>query len=71
VITNEGLGDISALVREHDLGLVIDDVIDPTALGPVPETERARLRGFATRHFSKAAYDTAYIHLLQAMNASA
>ncbi|MBP7409768.1 MAG: hypothetical protein KA941_13505 [Flavobacteriales bacterium] len=67
VITNEGLGDFSELVRKERLGVVLDvqDLI-PT-LAPVPAEERIRLTAFAHARFRKVTYDGQYRKILGAM----
>ncbi len=66
VITNDGLGDLSALVRAYDLGLVLEEGSPVPVLDPLPPRERERLRAFALQHFSKAAHDGAYHRVLEA-----
>lgn len=64
VITNEGLGDFSALVPTHDLGLVVQAGKPLPELKQVSHAERERLRAFALEHFTKDAFDANYRHVL-------
>ncbi len=67
VITNEGLGDLSALVRTHDLGLVVEEGKPLPELKPVTPAERERLRAFALQHFTKQAHDASYRQVLRTL----
>ena len=67
MITNEGLGDFSALVKAHDLGLVVEEGKPLPELKPVTRTERERLRAFALQHFTKQAHDASYREVLEAL----
>jgi hypothetical protein len=67
VVTNAGLGDFSALVAAHDLGLVVAEGRPLPELKQVTRSERVRLRGFALAHFSKQAFGDQYRALLTAM----
>lgn len=67
VITNEGLGDFSALVKQHDLGTVVEEGRPLPALMQVSPMERERLRSFALQHFTKQALDASYRKVLQAL----
>lgn len=69
VITNEGLGDFSALVKEHDLGLVVEEDKPLPPLKQLTSTERERLRAFAVQHFTKSAYGRDYRRILVAISA--
>lgn len=64
VITNEGLGDFSALVPTYDLGLVVQAGKPLPELMQVSHAERERLRAFALEHFTKDAFDANYRHVL-------
>jgi hypothetical protein len=68
VITNEGLGDFSALVKAHDLGLVVGEGGSLPELKKVTAVERERLRAFAMQHFTKQAHDASYRSLLNALS---
>jgi hypothetical protein len=68
VITNPGLGDFSALVNAHDLGLVVEEERPLPELKQVSRTERERLRSFALQHFTKQAYDTVYNKVIQTLS---
>ncbi|HEY0976832.1 MAG TPA: hypothetical protein VGE21_05135 [Flavobacteriales bacterium] len=65
VLISPHIGDFSALVRTHGLGLVLDDALP--SLEPVTEAERVRCRSFAKQHFTKVAYDNSYRAILQAL----
>lgn len=67
VITNEGLGDLSALVKANDLGFVVEEGRPLPELHAVPPEERERLRAFALRHFTKAVHDASYRAVLRAL----
>lgn len=67
VITNEGLGDLSALVKAHDLGLVVEEGKPLPELKQVTPAERERLRAFALQHFTKQAHDASYRKVLEAL----
>ena len=69
VITNEGLGDFSELVRRDDLGIVLRDGERLPLLMPINRAERERLMRFATEHFSKQCFDPQYRALLSAVPA--
>lgn len=64
VITNADLGDFSALVAAHDLGLVVEEGKPLPALNPVTRAERERLRAYALQHFTKKAHDASYRRVL-------
>jgi hypothetical protein len=66
VIISEGLGDFSALVEEEDLGWVSRAGTSPP-VRKLDALDRARLRNFALRHFTKAAYNHAYLRLKAAL----
>jgi len=68
VITNEGLGDFSALVPTHDLGLVVQAGKPLPVLKQVSRTERERLRAFALKQFTKSAHDASYRTVLKALS---
>jgi hypothetical protein len=67
VITNEGLGDFSALVKAHDLGLVVEEGKPLPELKQVAPAERERLRAFALQHFTKQAHDASYRKVIEAL----
>jgi hypothetical protein len=67
VITNEGLGDFSAMVKQHDLGLVVEEGKPLPALNQVSPAERQGLRAFALRHFTKQAHDASYRKVLEVL----
>lgn len=67
VISNEGLGDFSALIRSEGLGIVLDGENALPALAPVSADERTRLVRFARSRFSKEAYEQEYRMLLGAV----
>jgi hypothetical protein len=67
VLISSNLGDFSALVKAHDLGLVVEEGKPLPELKQVPPTERERLRAFALEHFTKQAHDAGYRHLFQAL----
>ncbi len=64
IITNEGLGDFSALVKANGLGVVVDGWSLPELVS-VDHTERERLRAFAVKHFTKQSHDASYRRLLE------
>ncbi|MBL0043478.1 MAG: hypothetical protein IPP33_03370 [Flavobacteriales bacterium] len=66
IITNEGLGDLSALVQEHDLGLVLTDTLSVATIQKTTAADRHRLRAFALNHFTKQIHNTSYSLLLSA-----
>jgi hypothetical protein len=53
VITNEGLGDFSELVRKEDLGIALRDGERLPLMAPVNGSEHERLTRFAKEHFMK------------------
>jgi hypothetical protein len=67
VITNEGLGDFSALVPAQDLGLVVEEGRPLPELKQVSPAERQRLRAFALEHFTKPVHDESYRAVLKAL----
>ena len=67
VIISKHLGDFSALVKAHDLGVVVEEGRPLPELKQVEHSERERLRGFALEHFTKPAFQTQYKALLLAM----
>lgn len=69
VITNEGLGDFSALVKAHDLGLVVEEGTPLPMLGPTSANDRGRLSSFAIRYFTKEAHKRSYQNLLAVFSA--
>lgn len=69
VITNEGLGDFSALVKAHDLGLVVEEWTPLPMLGPTSVNDRGRLSSFAIRYFTKEAHKRSYQNLLAVLSA--
>ncbi len=71
VITGPGLGDLSALVAEEDLGVVVDPQGALPVLRPVAPAERARLVRFADAHFTKPAHDASYRRVLEALRPAA
>lgn len=68
VITNDGLGDLSAAVSEHDLGVVLGGKEFPL-LVTVSDEQRDRSRAFAEAHFTKDVYKAEYLHLLRTLTA--
>ncbi|MDX9751791.1 MAG: hypothetical protein RBT71_11965, partial [Flavobacteriales bacterium] len=66
VITNEGLGDLSAAVEQHDLGVIVRGA-EPPVLPPVTPAQRARARAHARAHFTKPAYAAEYGRLKQVL----
>jgi hypothetical protein len=64
VITNAGLGDFSALVAAHHLGLVVEEGQPLPELRQVSHEERLRLRAYALQHFTKKAHDDSYRRVL-------
>jgi len=66
VITNADLGDLSVAVLEHDLGLVVRADELPQ-LPPATDEQRARSRAFAQAHFTKQAYRSEYLRLLDVL----
>lgn len=69
VITNEGLGDFSELVRNEELGVVLRDREPLPLLTPVGEHERERLSRFAKERFTKQGFEQQYRTLLTAVSA--
>lgn len=69
IITNDGLGDFSELVKKYDLGVVLDASGTVPQLSPTTVEERARLRSFASAHFTKRAYENQFQRLLGAVSA--
>lgn len=67
VITNEGLGDFSAQVQQHDLGVVVEEGKPLPALKQVSPAERQRLRAFALQHFTKQAHTESYRRVLEVL----
>ena len=68
VTTNKGLGDFSALVIQHDLGMVVEEGKPLPALKQLSPAERQRLRAFALQHFTKQAHDASYRKVLEALD---
>jgi hypothetical protein len=66
VITSEGLGDLSAAVKEADLGTVVSGTQLP-ALTPVLKGQRDRARRYAKEHFTKPAHRSSYMELLEVL----
>jgi hypothetical protein len=64
VITTADLGDLSAAVSEHDLGLVLRGAELPLLPAPTHD-QRAHSRAFAQAHFTKEAYRSKYLRLLE------
>ena len=69
VITNEGLGDFSELVRKEGLGIVLRDGEPLPLLTPVDGPERERLTRFAKERFTKQGFEPQYRALLTAVSA--
>lgn len=69
VITNEGLGDFSELVRKEDLGIVLRDGEPLTLLTAVGGHERERLSRFAKERFTKRSFEPQYRALLSVVSA--
>lgn len=69
VVVSEHIGDLSDLVREADLGVVLAEGQALPELAPVGAVERVRLQRFAREHFTKAAYEAEYRSVLAAMSA--
>jgi len=67
VLISQKLGDFSALVAEHDLGVVVEEGKPLPVLKQVSPAERQRLRDFALKHFTKRAHDASYRSLLEAL----
>ena len=68
IITNEGLGDFSELVRKEGAGVVLDKSQAIPLLTPTPEEERARLRSIARERFTKQAYSAEYLKLMDRLS---
>ncbi len=68
IITNDGLGDFSELVRNEALGLVLDKSGVIPVLTPTTEEERARLRSTAMERFTKGAFIAEYKKLLHTLS---
>lgn len=68
VITNEGLGDFSAMVKAHDLGLVVEEGSALPPLRQVDPADREHLRAFALAHFTKPVHGTSYRSLLERLS---
>lgn len=66
VLISPGIGDFSALTKEHALGMVLDG--DPPRLARPTNTDRNRIEGFAMEHFRKRAYGAAYAALLKTLS---
>ncbi len=69
VITSAQLGDCSEQVRMFDLGLVYDPAHPLPRLTPTTAARRAAMIEFAQRHYTKRAFDTAYVKLLGVLGA--
>ncbi|MEO8066912.1 MAG: hypothetical protein ABI599_04385 [Flavobacteriales bacterium] len=67
VLISPGIGDFSALTREHDLGMVLDG--HPPRLARPSNSDRNRIERFAMEHFRKRAYGAAYGALMKALSA--
>jgi len=67
VITNAGLGDFSAMVAAHHLGLVVEEGQPLPELRQVSHEDRQRLRAFALAQFTKQAFGDQYRALVHAM----
>jgi hypothetical protein len=62
VLISPELGDLSALVANEDLGLVVNEGDLPT-LSPRTEVQRAHCEQYAQAHFTKEAHHTAYMRV--------
>lgn len=67
VIISKGVGDLSALVRDRGLGLVVDDAAQFHGLRRPSPAERQRSRAVAEEMFTKKAYDREYRKVLRHM----
>jgi hypothetical protein len=66
VIISEGLGDLTATVLQSDLGAVVG-TSDLPELPPLTPVQRDRARQYAHDHFTKSAYRSAYLRLLDVL----
>ena len=69
VITNEGLGDFSELIRSEGLGVVLGETDLLPTLATVSAEERTRLMTFAHARFRKETFREQYGRILGAMGA--
>ena len=58
------------VVKENDLGIVIDSVHTIKALEQVKAEESARIKAFAKSNYIKSAFDVEYNALLTKFNAN-
>ncbi|NQY08978.1 MAG: hypothetical protein HRT71_05605 [Flavobacteriales bacterium] len=70
VIISPNVGDFSKVVKENDLGIVIDSVHTIKALEQVKAEESARIKAFAKSNYIKSAFDVEYNALLTKFNAN-
>lgn len=68
VVISEHLGDFSEMVRTENLGHVHLKGAPMTNLERTSNKERERLRDYAQAHFTKKAFDPAYLRLLKALS---
>lgn len=68
VVISEHIGDYSALVREHKLGVVLREGEGLPAMHHPLAEDRERCRAFALAHFTKQAHTDSYRRLLHALD---
>jgi glycosyltransferase involved in cell wall biosynthesis len=66
VIVSEHIGDLSSLVKEHQLGWIHSD--GPIKLVRPSSAERQRLKRFAQEHLTKHAFDPQYRAIMKALD---
>ncbi|HMN04871.1 MAG TPA: hypothetical protein PKD45_04020 [Flavobacteriales bacterium] len=69
VIASKHIGDFSATILHESLGLVQGEEDVPPLLERPSDTTRSRIRGYALAHYTKAAHNDTYRHLLRQLGA--
>ena len=67
VVISEGIGDLSAAVSTHGLGLVYAKGLPLPVLRTTAPEERERVRAFARAHYTKQAHRAAYERILRVL----
>lgn len=68
VLISAHIGDFSSMVREHDLGMIVEAGASLPQLTHTNEARSARLQAFARSHLTKQAFDREYRRLLHALS---
>jgi hypothetical protein len=70
VLISPGLGDYSAMVAQHDFGLVCDLSAPAPAIPELSDEKRAEIANFAATRLSKQAFDRQYDEILRRLGSS-